>query len=163
MVGLLVPLSAAFARQGRLALTAPIATRDDALSALDQACRRVIDGRRAARVLAAWTRRFELGEAEILTLWWLSSTAGGVDQTTLAQQLALSPAQISATVERLRARGQIVQDVSRGDRRRHVWQLSAEGRRLLDDALTLPRAVGRQAPAQPPSALPPESTQEAAA
>ena len=52
---------------------------------------------------------------------------GGFDQTTLAKRLAFSPAQVSATVEKLRARGWISQQAADGDRRRNLWHLSAEG------------------------------------
>jgi DNA-binding MarR family transcriptional regulator len=92
----------------------------------------VVDGRRAARALADWARRFKLSEPEFLVLWCLrDATADGVDQTTIAHWLALSPAQVSATVERLRAEGSIVREAVPGDRRRHLWQLSASGRGKL--------------------------------
>jgi DNA-binding MarR family transcriptional regulator len=110
--------------QGRLALKA---------GDLNSICRAIIDGRRAARTLAVWTARFELSEAEFLVLWCLRDTAtAGIDQTTIAERLALSPAQVSATAERLRASGRIVPRSAAGDRRRHLWQLSAAGRTLLE-------------------------------
>jgi DNA-binding MarR family transcriptional regulator len=103
---------------------------------IEQACRTVIDGRRAARALAALTGRFELSETEFLVLWCLrSSTQEGLDQSTLARQLAASPAQISATVERVRARGWISQQDVAGDRRRHFWRLSTSGQNLLEQML----------------------------
>ena len=96
----------------------------------------VVDGRRAMRALAVWARRFDLSEPEFLVLWCLRGTnAEGVDQTTIAHWLALSPAQVSATVERLRAEGSIVREAAAGDRRRHVWQLSANGRDKLIEML----------------------------
>ena len=99
---------------------------------IERICRLVVDGRRAGRALADWARRFGLTEPEFLTLWRVSeSPADGIDQTTLAQRLALSPAQISATVERLRTGDWIVQCDRPGDRRRHLWQLSARGRTRL--------------------------------
>jgi DNA-binding MarR family transcriptional regulator len=96
-------------------------------------CQTAADGRRATRALAEWAQRFELTEPEFQVLWSLRcGPVDGVDQTTLAKKLACSPAQVSATVERLRLRGWISQHQLPGDRRRHVWQLSAAGRQLLD-------------------------------
>ncbi len=99
-------------------------------------CQTVVDGRRAARALADWAGRFDLSEPEFHVLWCLrDATADGVDQTTIAHSLALSPAQVSATVERLRAEGCIVQQAVPGDRRRRLWQLSASGRATLNEML----------------------------
>jgi DNA-binding MarR family transcriptional regulator len=97
-----------------------------------QLCQAAIDGRRAVRTLVQWSERFQLGESEFQILWCLSSvSAPGVDQTSLAARLALSPAQVSACVEKLRVRGLIVHGEVRGDRRRHLWQLSAAGNDTL--------------------------------
>ncbi len=69
-------------------------------------------------------------------LWCLKSASGnGSDQTTIARQLACSPAQISATVERMRAGGWITQQNAPGDRRRRLWELSAQGQSLLAEML----------------------------
>ena len=101
-------------------------------SELNLACRAIVDGRRAARALACWMRQFELSEPEFLVLWCLRGTASaGLDQSTIAENLALSPAQVSATVERLRIRGCIAREEVSGDRRRHLWRLSASGCALL--------------------------------
>jgi DNA-binding MarR family transcriptional regulator len=103
---------------------------------IEQTCRRVVDGRHAARALAEWAKRFELSEAEFQLLWCLrSAVENGLDQTTLAGKLASSPAQVSATVERARAKGWICQQSARGDRRRHRWQLASDGRNLLEKML----------------------------
>jgi DNA-binding MarR family transcriptional regulator len=59
----------------------------------------------------------------------------GFDQTSLANALAFSPAQISASIERLRAKGRICPTSSVADRRRHHWQLSETGCELLDQML----------------------------
>jgi DNA-binding MarR family transcriptional regulator len=92
----------------------------------------VIDGRRAARALADWLRRFELSEPEFQVLWRLRDVSSdGLDQTTLANQLALSPAQVSVTVERLGTQGWIAAHSRPEDRRRRLWQLSASGRAML--------------------------------
>jgi DNA-binding MarR family transcriptional regulator len=104
---------------------------------IERPCRAAIDGRRAARALVEWTKRFGLSEAEFQLLWRLHSAAnGGLDQTALASALAFSPSQISATVERLRRQNWISESSAAGDRRRHHWQLSASGRGLLDQMLS---------------------------
>lgn len=131
--------------QGRLAVTAadssspdgtgtrrPPAAADAPPARIERTCRTVVDGRRAARALADWLRRFELSEPEFQVLWRLRDVSGvGLDQTTLANQLAMSPAQVSATVERLGTRGWIVAHLRPEDRRRRLWQLSASGQAML--------------------------------
>jgi DNA-binding MarR family transcriptional regulator len=103
---------------------------------VDTACRTAICGRRAARALSEWARRFGLSEADFQILWQLRSAGqNGLDQTALASALACSPAQISAIVERLRARGQIGALAGSADRRRHRWQLSQPGQELVDRML----------------------------
>jgi DNA-binding MarR family transcriptional regulator len=103
-------------------------------------CRTAADGRRAIRALGEWSERFEISEPEFQVLWCLNAPSGaGCDQTTIARELACSPAQISATVERMRARGWITQQNAPGDRRRRLWQLSATGQALLAEML---RAAG---------------------
>ena len=97
----------------------------------------VIDGRRAARALAEWAQRFQVGEVEFQLLWCLRSVSSdGLDQTSLARKLAISPAQVSAIVEHARARDWIYQPSAASDRRRRVWQLSARGRELLEHMLS---------------------------
>ena len=100
-------------------------------------CRTAVDGRRASRALNEWARRFSLGEPEFQVLWCLSGySAEGLDQTTLAKALVCSAAQVSAIVERLKARGWIQQRPEAQDRRRHLWQLSPAGQSLLSEMLT---------------------------
>jgi DNA-binding MarR family transcriptional regulator len=100
-------------------------------------CRTAAGGRRAVRSLAEWAHRFQLSEPDFQVLWSLRSIAGdGLDQTTLARQLAYSPAQVSGTVERMRSAGWIIQRQLPGDRRRHLWRLSESGRRLLTEMLS---------------------------
>jgi DNA-binding MarR family transcriptional regulator len=109
---------------------------DAAIRQVDRPCRTAIDGRRAVRALADWSKRFGLSEAEFQVLWRLrSAPADGLDQTSLSQTLAFSAAQISATVERLRARGWICEGSTLGDRRRHHWLLAGSGRELLEQLL----------------------------
>lgn len=103
---------------------------------VEEACRAVLEGRRGARMLARWSKPFGLSEPEFQVLWCLRSAAGsGIDQSTLAKLLVLSPAQVSATIERLRARCWIVQQAMPRDRRRRLWQLAAEGQALLERML----------------------------
>jgi DNA-binding MarR family transcriptional regulator len=103
---------------------------------VEQACRAVLEGRRGARILARWCKPFGLSEPEFQVLWRLHSAAGsGTDQSTLAKLLVLSPAQVSTTIERLRARGWIVQQAMPHDRRRRLWQLAVDGRALLERML----------------------------
>src|SRR4029079_4752072 len=109
-------------------------SEDAAGGGLEHLCQMAIDGRRAARMLARWAERFQLSESELQILWFLCGVVGpGVDQTTLATQLALSPPQVSACVEKLRARGLIVACEARGDRRRRLWQSSAIGSSVLQE------------------------------
>lgn len=107
-----------------------------AIRRLGLTCRTAIDGRRAARALAEWASRFSLTEPGLQVLWCLrSAPETGLDQTNVAARLACSAAQISSTIEQLRARGWIVQQMLPSDRRRHVWQLSSGGRELLGHML----------------------------
>lgn len=96
-------------------------------------CRTAAAGRRAVRALADWAQRFELGEPEFQILWCLRWASGdGLDQITLAKNLGCSPAQVSATVERMRVRGWITPGQQSGDRRRKLWRLSTGGSELFD-------------------------------
>jgi DNA-binding MarR family transcriptional regulator len=95
--------------------------------------------------VAEWSKRFGLSEAEFQLLWWLRSAPDdGFDQTALASALAFSPAQISASVERLRAQGHIAPTRPVADRRRHHWQLSATGRELIDQMLVAVTLLRRE-------------------
>lgn len=100
----------------------------DADPRIARVCQMVVEGRRAARMLADWVQPFKLSEPEFLVLWCLRDANEAVDQRTIAEMLALSPAQVSATVERLRSNEFIVQQPDCGDRRRHFWSLSPDGR-----------------------------------
>jgi DNA-binding MarR family transcriptional regulator len=104
---------------------------------VERTCRRIIDGRQAARALAAWTQPFHLSESEFQLLWILRPRADeGLDQTTLARVMAFSPAQVSATVERARAKGWIAQHNAPGDRRRHFWRLTNGGLALVEQIIS---------------------------
>ena len=132
-------------------IPAPISAADVVVRHIAETCRLAIDGRLAARTLADWTRRFKLGESEFQLLWCLRfAPRDGLDQSTIARRLAFSPAQVSATVERARARDWIWPGATSGDRRRHLWQLSASGLELLEEVLQAaslllrPRAAGEE-------------------
>lgn len=104
----------------------------DSSDRVERACAAAANGRRAARALSEWARRFGLTEAEFQLLWRLRlAPADGLNQTTLAGVLAFSPAQVSAVVEHLRQRALIGERGATGDRRRHHWQLTADGLALL--------------------------------
>lgn len=99
-------------------------------------CDAAIDGRRATRALSQWCERIDLGEPEFQVLWCLrEGILCGLDQTTLVRRLAISPAQVSATVERLRSRGWILQQPASGDRRRNLWYLSPVGSDMINSLL----------------------------
>ena len=109
---------------------------DSAIRRTDHACRTAIDGRRAARALTSWARRFSLSEPDFQVLWCLRfATERAVDQATLASRLALSPAQVSMTVERLGKSHWILCTASPEDRRRKLWQLTDLGLLLLEQLL----------------------------
>src|SRR6187551_3501748 len=113
-------------RQGWLAVTAPI-SKHDQVASVDRACAAAVDGRRAVRALAKWCEQFHLSEPEFQVLWLLGRGASEFDQSTLARQLAYSPAQVSATIDRLRTRSWIEQELAVGDRRHNLWRLTASG------------------------------------
>jgi DNA-binding MarR family transcriptional regulator len=122
----------------------------------------VAQGREAARTLDRWVEPLGLSETEFRLLWALLLRAGAprtctasheapdlsLDQTQLAAQLAASPAQVSASVVRLQGQGWVLGGRPQANRRRQVWQLTDDGRHLLD--LTL-RRLAADAPlaAQP--------------
>jgi DNA-binding MarR family transcriptional regulator len=108
----------------------------DAGDEVGRVCHVAANGRRAARALGQWCRRFEMTEPEFQVLWLLQIEAtGGFDQTTLARRLAYSPAQVSATVERLRTQGRIIQHAIEGDRRRNLWHLTTVGSGIIAEML----------------------------
>ena len=118
------------------ALAEPVAPIDPAVGQTDKTCRAAVEGRRAARALTDWARRFALGEPDFQVLWCLRFAAERcLDQATLAGRLALSPAQVSMTVERLGANGWIACRAAPADRRRKLWQLTQPGASLLEQML----------------------------
>lgn len=101
---------------------------------LDDACRRIASGRAAARELSALVEGFDLKEAELRLLWIL--LAGDErHQAQLAEALGCSPAQMSSLVERQRLRGNITGQTATSDRRRQVWNITPQGRALLEKVI----------------------------
>lgn len=83
--------------------------------------RHEIDATASARGLSAT-------EFEVLWLCRLALPS----QNQIAEQLSLSPAQISALVERMRGKGLIVGERSIEDRRRQAWRLTPAGREVVE-------------------------------
>ncbi|MCH2114432.1 MAG: MarR family transcriptional regulator [Pirellulales bacterium] len=98
----------------------------DTTELIDVACRLIVTGRSMARQLAAAVRAYGLSESEFRLLW-IAQRCPACDQKQLANQLGLSPAQVSGLVERLRAGGSIFPSVAVDDRRRQLWQLTPSG------------------------------------
>lgn len=123
-------------------MTAPAFERNTG-GGVGRACAAAADGRRAARALGQWCERFALTEPEFQVLWCLrDEDRGGFDQTTLARRLAYSTAQVSATVEKLRARSWITQQAVGGDRRRNLWRLSTDGASAVATMLQTAHELG---------------------
>src|SRR5688500_16904617 len=81
----------------------------DAVARIDVACRLAVAGKLALRDLAAWVRGYGVSEGEFRLLWLVlhgdrenADCRRVLDQAELAMQLAVSPAQVSNVVERLR-------------------------------------------------------------
>ncbi len=117
---------------------------------VDAACRMAAEGKLAARRIAAWLHGSGINEPEFRLLWLLaggsqaSSAATPCDQAEMAARLVVSPAQVSGAVERLRGAGLLQREHDERDRRRQLWQITAEGKALLlrvvNLVATLPRA-----------------------
>lgn len=107
------------------------------IARIDAACRSAAAGKLAARDIAAWLRGFQVTAPEFRLLWLLSqprddrSGHDAFDQAELAEQLVVSPAQVSVAVERLRSLGMLDRTVDQRDRRRQLWRLTDDGRELL--------------------------------
>lgn len=111
----------------------------DALSAerIDAACRLASEGKLAARRITGWLGGSGINEPEFRLLWLLAGAASSgeatvpLDQADLAEQLIVSPAQVSGAVERLRSLGLLERVDSQRDRRRQLWQVTGVGKALL--------------------------------
>ncbi len=127
---------------------------EGAVSRIETACRQAVAGKLAVRQLACWVDGLGVNETEFRLLWLLSFVAESparrpeaeFDQAELAVRLAVSAAQVSGVVERLRAAGFVERGADTGDRRRQLWQLAPAGRALVTsviaavDALPAPGA-----------------------
>ena len=118
------------------------AARRNARSRIADACRRAVSGKLAVRDLAQWVDGFGVSETEFRLLWLLFTEADGApapsrttplefDQAELAARLAVSAAQVSASVERLHRAAQLERVSQDADRRRQLWRLSPSGRSLV--------------------------------
>jgi DNA-binding MarR family transcriptional regulator len=73
-----------------------------------------------------------IGEAEFPLLWLFQRVGAETScQNELARRLGISPAQVSALVERLRQAGWVVGQRSSVDRRRQIWRLTDRGTELV--------------------------------
>ena len=129
----------------------------DAVTRIGQACRQAVAGKLAVRQLARWVDGFGVGETEFRLMWTLfpveesPSPMPRCDQAELAERLAVSAAQVSCVVERLRGSQLLERDAAEGDRRRQVWRLTAAGLALVRkivaavDALPATGESGREA------------------
>jgi DNA-binding MarR family transcriptional regulator len=104
---------------------------------IDEACRLAGEGKLAVRRIAVWLRGSGINEPEFRLLWLLTGAASSgdaalsLDQADLAEQLVVSPAQVSGAVERLRTLGLLERVDSQRDRRRQLWQVTNAGAALL--------------------------------
>jgi DNA-binding MarR family transcriptional regulator len=129
----------------------------DAIAQIDAVCRRVVAGKLAMRELADLVRELGVSDSEFRLLWQLehgarsavderkSRPTSSPDQSMLAEQLALSPAQLSGMVERLSAHQLIEPESLPRDRRRQAWRISLAGQQLITSALA--RVKGLQSTA----------------
>ncbi len=103
---------------------------------LDVVCRQITIGRTLARQLARALRDYAISEAEFRVLWLLRvaemNREPAPQQSSLSDRLRISPAQVSAIVEKLRTQGIITAIESSRDRRRRQWQLAPPGRQRFD-------------------------------
>ena len=109
---------------------------------LDNACSRIAAGRAAARELSQLVEGFGLKEGEFRLLWALLTGETPPHQSKLAELLGCSPAQVSGIVERQQLRGNIARRAALGDRRRQVWQITPQGRALLEKVVAAKTASG---------------------
>jgi DNA-binding MarR family transcriptional regulator len=109
---------------------------------VDRVCRRAVAGKLALREIAVWVEGMGVSETEFRLLWLLfqqehgeASKSTALDQADLAERLAVSAAQVSGVIERLRQRELVdrVPDVS--DRRRQLWRLASTGETLVQTVI----------------------------
>lgn len=113
------------------------ASGSSSIERINAACLLAAEGKLAARRIAVWLGGLEINEAEFRLLWLLAGTvssgvsAAALDQADLAEQLVVSPAQVSGAVERLRSLGLVERVQHQRDRRRQLWRLTEAGGALL--------------------------------
>lgn len=108
---------------------------------INAACRSAAEGKLAARRIAAWLGGSGINEPEFRLLWLLAGaasvdvSAAPLDQADLAEQLIVSPAQVSGAVERLRNLGLVERIQHERDRRRQLWRVTEAGGALLQQVI----------------------------
>jgi DNA-binding MarR family transcriptional regulator len=113
------------------------ASGSQSVEQINTVCRLAAEGKLAARRIAAWLGGSEINEPEFRLLWLLAGTASAevsavpLDQADLAEQLVVSPAQVSGAVERLRSLGLVERLQHQRDRRRQLWRVTEAGDALL--------------------------------
>ena len=113
------------------------ASGSSSVERISAACRLAAEGKLAARRIAVWLGGLEINEPEFRLLWLLAGTASTdvsavpLDQADLAEQLVVSPAQVSGAVERLRNLGLVERIQHERDRRRQLWRVTEAGEALL--------------------------------
>lgn len=86
--------------------------------------------------LAHYAADWPINEQEFLLLWTCrEAPPAGVSQTELAERLAVSAAQVSGLVEKLRCERFLEGHRGEHDRRRQLWRLTPEGQTLLAGCL----------------------------
>ena len=114
-----------------------VASGSPPVERINAACHSAAEGKLAARRIAAWLGGTEINEPEFRLLWLLAGTASSgasaaaLDQADLAEQLVVSPAQVSGAVERLRSLGLVERLQHQRDRRRQLWRVTEAGDALL--------------------------------
>jgi len=108
---------------------------------LDTACRFIATCRTLARSLTAALRDYDFSETEFRLLWLVrermaDSEDASIEQSALADQSGISPAQVSAIVEKLRIQQVLTPVTDNNDRRRQLWQLTPSGRERLEPIVT---------------------------
>ena len=92
----------------------------------------LVNARRIRLFLEVQTKRHGLSEPELAVLWACDgSPTGGLGQNELAEKLAVSPAHVSAMVERLGRAKLLCGRAAADDRRRRLWEPTPAGMILL--------------------------------
>ncbi|MGI9428133.1 MAG: MarR family winged helix-turn-helix transcriptional regulator [Bythopirellula sp.] len=131
---------------------------------LDTICQQIALGRQLAQRLAKALRGRAVLEVEFRLLWLLSRQAARrIEQRSLAQQLGVSPAQVSSVVDKLR-RQQFIESIpDETDRRRQHWQLTRSGQQQFQAIVAEVQPLLEAAPGQDSNAsrLPPSQAEAA--